>query len=44
MSTEVRDDDALRDLAQAMGILPRWCGFAGVEQATGVAFEVGAMP
>ena len=44
MSTEARDDDALRDLAGAMGILPRWCDLAGVEQATGVAFEVGTMP
>ena len=35
MSTEVRDDGALRELAQAMGILPRWCDLAGVEQTTG---------
>ena len=35
MSTEVRDDDALRDLAQAMGVLPRWRDLVGVEQVTG---------
>ena len=35
MSTEVRDDGALRELAQAMGILPCWCDLAGVKQATG---------
>ena len=34
MSTEVRDDSALRELAQAMGILPRRCDLAGVKQAT----------
>ena len=35
MSTGARGDGALRDLAEAMGILPRWCDLAGVEQATG---------
>ena len=35
MSTGARGDSALRDLAEAMGVLPRWCNLAGVEQATG---------
>ena len=35
MNTGARDDGALPDLAQAMGILPHWCDLAGVEQATG---------
>ena len=35
VSTGARGDSALRDLAEAMGVLPRWCDLAGVEQATG---------
>ena len=35
MSTGTRGDGALRDLAVAMGVLPRWCDLAGEEQATG---------
>lgn len=35
MSTEAGDDVVLRDLARAMGILPRWCDVAGAEQLTG---------
>ena len=35
MSTGARNDGALGDLAQAMGILPRWRDLAGEEQAAG---------
>ena len=35
MSTGAGGDVALRDLAQAMGILPRWRDVAGAEQLTG---------
>ena len=35
MSTEARNESALRDLAQAVGILPRWRDIAGAEQLTG---------
>ena len=35
MSTRDRDDGGLGDLAGAMGVLPRWRGVAGVEQAAG---------
>ena len=35
MSSEAGGDVALRDLAQAMGILPRWRDIAGTEQLTG---------
>ena len=35
MSTEAGGDVALRDLAQAMGILPRWRDVAGAELLTG---------
>ena len=35
MSARARDDRALGDLAQAMGILPRWRDLAGVEQVAG---------
>ena len=35
MSTKAGGDVALRDLAQAMGILPRWRDVAGAEQLTG---------
>ncbi len=35
MSTGLRDDGALGDLAEAMGILPRWRDLAGAAQVTG---------
>ena len=35
MSSKAEGDAALRDLAQAMGILPRWRDIAGTEQLTG---------
>ena len=35
MSTRDHDDGALGDLAEAMGILPRWRDLAGVEQVAG---------
>lgn len=35
MSIRDRDDGALGDLAGAMGVLPRWCDLAGVEQVPG---------
>ena len=35
MSTEARDEGALGDLAQAMGILPRWRDLEGEVQTTG---------
>ena len=34
MSTGARGDGALRDLSQAMGVLPRWRDLVGVEQVT----------
>ena len=35
MSTRVRDDRTLGDLAKAMGVLPRWRDLAGEEQVAG---------
>ena len=35
MSTEVRVHGTLRDLAEAMGVLPHWRDLAGVEQTAG---------
>ena len=43
MSTVLNGDAALRDLAEAKGLHPRWFVLAGVKQTGGIAFEFGAI-